>query len=100
MSGAGTGIDDDAWPDFSQGEPDYWLSEDGIAEVMRALSDYYGNFHHCPVKRCLRARRCQGPDMICQLKAPSRSAPPADVAAIHARMRRIVLHQLECHGIW
>ncbi len=85
---------------FSEEERDYLLSEDGIAEMMRALSDACGNFRRCPVKRCLRARRCQGPDMICQLEAPSRTAPRGDVAAIHARMRQIVLQRLERHGIW
>lgn len=91
---------DDAWLPLTDDERDYWLSEEGITEVMRALSDRYRNFRRCPVKRCLRARRCQGPDMICQLEAPSRTAPRDDVAAINARMRQIVLQRLERHGIW
>ena len=89
-----------AWPAFTDEERDYLLSEEGIAEMMRALSDRYQNFRSCPVKRCLRARRCLGPDMICQLREPSRTAPRADVEAINARMRQIVLRRLERQGVW
>lgn len=92
--------DDTTWPPLTGEERDYWLSEEGIAEMMRALSDQCENWRRCPVKRCRRARCCQGPDMICQLKEPSRTAPREDIAAIHARMRQIVLRRLERQGIW
>lgn len=98
------GDDDDgdggAWPHLTDRQRAYLLSEEGIAALMRALSDQYRNWRGCPVKRCRRARRCQGPDMICQLRAPSRTAPRADIEAIHARMRAIVLDRLEQNGVW
>lgn len=94
--------DDDSgpWLPPTDDERDYWLSDEGIAEVMRALSDRYENFRSCPVKRCRRARRCQGPDMICQLSEPSRSAPRGEVELVNARMRQIVLQRLEQFGVW
>ena len=96
----GNDEDSGAWPQLTDEDRDYFLSEEGIIDVMRALSDECGNFRRCPVKRCRRARRCQGPDMICQLKEPSRTAPRGDVAAVNARMRQIVLRRLEQLGIW
>ncbi len=85
---------------ISEETRDYLLSDAGIESIMRKLSDSYLNWQDCPVKRCLRARRCQGPDMICQLEVPSRTPRPEDVAAINARMRQIVRQQLERCGIW
>lgn len=102
MVGTGKGKDDNVSveSDFTEEDRDYFLSEEGIVDLMRALSDRYENFRSCPVKRCLRARRCQGPDMICQLKEPSRTAPRADVETANARMRQIVMQRLERQGIW
>ena len=80
------GDDDDdggAWPRFTDRQRAYLLSEEGIAALMRALSDQYRNWRGCPVKRCRRARRCQGPDMICQLRAPSRTAPRVAARALY-----------------
>ena len=87
-------------PDFSEETRDYLLSDAGIENLMRKLSDSYLNWQDCPVKRCRRARRCQGPDMICQLKEPSRTAPRAEVEAVNARMRQVVLLRLERIGVW
>lgn len=92
--------DNGAWPEITDEDRDYFLSEDGIVEVMRALSDGYGNWRGCPVKRCRRARRCQGPDMVCQLKEPSRTAPRDLLDDVNARMRRIVEQRLDRFGIY
>jgi hypothetical protein len=102
MIGTGKGHEKDggARPQLTDEDRDYFQSDDGIIDVMRALSDRYRNFRRCPVKRCRRARRCQGPDMICQLREPSRTAPRADVADINARMRQIALRRLERLGVW
>ena len=89
-----------ALSDVTEEDRDYLWSEEGIADVMRMLSDRYQNFRRCPVKRCRRARRCQGPDMICQLAEPSRTPSRADVETANARMRQIVLQRLERLGIW
>ena len=67
---------------------------------MRALSDAYENWRDCPVKRCRRARCCQGPDMVCQLKEPRLNAPPEVLARINAGMRKIVERDLERFGVW
>ncbi len=54
----------------------------------------------CPVRRCRRARGCQGPDMICQLReGPRFHAPQAEIAHANARMRRVVEGWLERFGI-
>lgn len=47
-----------------------------------------------------RARRCQGPDMVCQLKELSRAAPREELDRVNARMRQIVLQRLERIGVW
>lgn len=95
-------IDDaqDALPEFSEAEREYLLSDAGIAHMMRTLSDEFGNWHRCPVKRCRRARRCQGPDMVCQLEAPRLCAPPEEIARINARMRQVVAQRLEQWGVY
>ncbi len=79
---------------------DYLLSDAGLARIMRGLSDSYENWRDCPVKRCRRARRCQGPDMVCQLKEPQLIAPPEEIADVNARMRQIALRRLERLGVW
>lgn len=91
---------DDALPEFSDEERDYLLSDAGIEHQMRKLSDFYQNWRDCPVKRCRRARRCQGPDMVCQLKEPRRNAPLEEIARVNARMRQIVVQRLERLGVW
>lgn len=91
---------DDALPEFSDEERDYLLSDAGIEHQMRKLSDSYQNWRDCPVKRCRRARRCQGPDMVCQLKEPRRNAPHEEIARVNARMRQIVVQRLERLGVW
>lgn len=99
----GTKEDDDAqeaFPEFSDETRAYLLSDAGIENMMRKLSDACENRLDCPVKRCRRARRCQGPDMVCQLKEPSRTAPPEELARVNARMREIVLQRLERIGVW
>ncbi len=90
----------DAFPEFSDEERDYLLSDAGIEHMMRKLSDAYENWLDCPVKRCRRARRCQGPDMVCQLKEPQLNAPPEEIADVNARMRQIALRRLERLGVW
>jgi hypothetical protein len=102
MTGTVNDIDDadDSLPEFSEEERAYLLSDAGIALMMRTISDEFGNWHRCPVKRCRRARRCQGPDMVCQLKAPSRRAPLEEIARANARMRQVVERRLEQLGIW
>lgn len=90
----------ETFSEISEETRDYLLSDAGIESMMRKLSDSYLNWQDCPVKRCRRARRCQGPDMICQLKEPSRTAPRADVESVNARMREVVLLRLERIGVW
>lgn len=79
---------------------DYLLSDAGVERIMRGLSDSYENWRDCPVKRCRRARRCQGPDMVCQLKEPRLNAPPEEIARVNGRMRQIALRRLERLGVW
>ncbi len=95
-----TGDTQDAFPEISDATREYLLSEAGIEYFMRALSDAYENWRDCPVKRCRRARRCQGPDMVCQLKEPRLNAPPAEIARVNARMRQVAELRLEKMGIW
>ncbi|MFZ5680748.1 MAG: hypothetical protein EKK35_06335 [Bradyrhizobiaceae bacterium] len=90
----------EAFPEFSDETRAYLLSDAGIENMMRKLSDACENWLDCPVKRCRRARRCQGPDMVCQLKEPSRTAPREELARVNARMRQIVLQRLERIGVW
>ncbi|MGL5164704.1 MAG: hypothetical protein ACRC9K_02310 [Afipia sp.] len=90
----------DELPEISDTTREYLLSEAGIEHFMRALSDAYENWRDCPVKRCRRARCCQGPDMVCQLKEPRLNAPPENIARVNARMRQVVERQLEKMGIW
>ncbi|MES2752632.1 MAG: hypothetical protein V4661_14785 [Pseudomonadota bacterium] len=90
----------DEIPDISDTTREYLLSDAGIAHFMRLLSDANENWRDCPVKRCRRARGCQGPDMICQLREPRLNAPRDDVARINAGMRQRVLRDLERFGIW
>ena len=90
----------EAFPEFSEETRAYLLSDAGIENMMRKLSDACENWLDCPVKRCRRARRCQGPDMVCQLKEPSRTAPREELARVNARMREIVLQRLERIGVW
>ena len=90
----------EAFPDISEATREYLLSDTGVESMMRTLSDSYENWLDCPVKRCRRARRCQGPDMVCQLKEPSRTAPPEELARVNARMREIGLQRLERIGVW
>lgn len=95
-------IDDtqDALPEISDTTREYVLSDAGIEQLMRALSDAYENWRDCPVKRCRRARCCQGPDMVCQLREPRLNAPSGDIARVNALMRQVVERQLEKMGIW
>lgn len=79
---------------------EFFLSDAGIEYLMRGLSDAFGDWRDCPVKRCRRARCCQGPDMVCQLKEPRLNAPPEDIARVNARMRQVAERQLEKMGIW
>lgn len=90
----------EAFPQFSDETRAYLLSDAGIENMMRKLSDTYENWLDCPVKRCRRARRCQGPDMVCQLKELSRAAPREELDRVNARMRQIVLQRLERIGVW
>jgi hypothetical protein len=90
----------DALPEFSDAQRDYLLSDAGIEHIMRTLSDGYENWRDCPVKRCRRARCCQGPDMVCQLPVPRLNAPPDEIARVNARMRQIVMRRLERFGVW
>jgi len=96
------GIDDaqDAFLEISEKTREYLLSDAGIEHFMRALSDAYENWRDCPVKRCRRARCCQGPDMVCQLKEPRLNAPPEALARINAGMRQLVERDLERFGVW
>lgn len=81
--------------------PELLLSDEGMACVMRLVSDLFGGWHGCPVKRCRRARCCQGPDMICQLGGVSRSgASPEQIARVNARMKQIAERHLERRGVW
>lgn len=95
-------IDDaqDELPEISDTTREYVLSDAGIEHLMRTLSDAYENWRDCPVKRCRRARCCQGPDMVCQLKEPRLNAPSEDIARVNALMRQVVERQLEKMGIW
>lgn len=90
----------DTLPDMSDATRDYFLSDAGIEHLMRRRSDASGGWRRCPVRRCRRARRCQGPDMICQLSGgPRFHAPQAEIAQANARMRRAVEGWLERFGI-
>lgn len=81
--------------------PELLLSDEGMACVMRLVSDLFGNWHGCPVKRCRRARRCKGPDMICQRGGVSRAeASPEEIADVNARMKQIAEWYLERRGVW
>ncbi len=91
---------EDALPEMSDATRDYLLSDAGIEHYMRALSDAYGDSRRCPVKRCPRARRCQGPDMICELKPPRLDAPTADIARVNELMRQLAVRDLERFGVW
>lgn len=90
----------DEWPEITPEVRDYLLSDEGIAHVMRRLSDALDNWRDCPVKRCRRARCCQGPDMVCQLAEPRLNAPPEEIADVNARMRLGVARRLERFGVW
>lgn len=94
---------DDALADYlkiSGAAPETLASEDGIAFTMRLMSDLSENWQDCPVKRCRRARCCQGPDMVCQLDGfPRLNAPPAEIARANARMRRVAVWHLEGFGL-
>lgn len=95
---------DDALADclkLSDVAPETLASEEGIAFMMRLASDVHENWQDCPVKRCRRARNCQGPDMICQLHGlPRLDAPLEEIAHANARMRQVVERQLERFGVW
>lgn len=90
----------DALPEISDATREYLLSDAGIEHFMRALSDAYENWRDCPVKRCRRARCCQGPDMVCQLKELRLDAPPEEIARVNARMRQLAERDLERFGVW
>lgn len=90
----------EAFPEISDQTREYLLSGAGIESMMRKLSDAYENWRDCPVKRCRRARRCLGPDMVCQLKDARLNAPREELARVNARMRQIVLLRLERIGVW
>ena len=94
---------DDALADYlkiSGAAPETLASEDGIAFTMRLMSDVSENWQDCPVKRCRRARCCQGPDMVCQLEGfPRLGAPPAEIALANARMWRVAVWHLEGFGL-
>jgi hypothetical protein len=96
-----TQIDDmqDELPEISDTTREYLLSDAGIEHFMRALSDACENWRDCPVKRCRRARGCQGPDMICQLREPRLNAPPEEIARVNMRMRQLAERRLERIGI-
>jgi hypothetical protein len=82
-------------------KPETLATEDGIAFLMRLASDVHENWQDCPVKRCRRARCCQGPDMICQLHGfPQLDAPVAEIARANARIRQVVERQLLRFGVW
>lgn len=95
---------DDALAEYlkvSGATPEMLMSEEGIACVMRLVSDLFENWQDCPVKRCRRARCCQGPDMICHVDGPRLNAPPAEIARANARMRRIAeYHVAQLDGVW
>lgn len=88
------------WPEITPEVRDYLLSDDGIEHIMRQLSDAFENWRGCPVKTCCRARRCQGPDMVCQLGEPRRDAPAEELARANARLREIAVRRLERFGVW
>jgi hypothetical protein len=90
----------DEIPEMSDATRAYLLSDAGIEHFMRALSDAYENWRDCPVKRCRRARCCQGPDMVCQLKEPRLNAPPEEIARVNAAVRKIAERDLERFGVW
>lgn len=90
----------EAFPEISDETRAYLLSDAGVESMMRKLSDSYENWLDCPVKRCRRARRCQGPDMVCQLKDARLNAPREELARVNDRMRQIVLRRLERIGVW
>jgi len=77
----------------------YFLSDEGLEHFMRMLSDGHENWRDCAVKRCRRARRCQGPDMVCQLDEPRLNAPPEEIARVNMRMRQLAERRLERIGI-
>jgi hypothetical protein len=95
---------DDALAEFvkvSGASPETLVSEEGIACVMRLVSDLFESWQDCPVKLCRRARCCQGPDMICQLDRSRLNAPPAEIARANARMRRIAeRHLAQLDAVW
>ena len=90
----------EAFPDISEATREYLLYDTGVESMMRKLSDSYENWLDCPVKRCRRARRCQGPDMVCQLNESRLNAPREELARVNDRMRQIVLRRLERIGVW
>lgn len=95
---------DNALEDFvnaSGATPETLASDEGIACVMRLVSDLFGDWRVCPVKQCRRARGCQGPDMICQLGGVSRfGASPEEIAHANARMKQLAERYLERLGVW
>lgn len=81
--------------------PETLASDEGMACVMRLISDLFGGWRVCPVKQCRRARCCQGPDMICQLSGMSRcDASPEDIARANARTQQLAERHLERFGVW
>lgn len=95
---------DNAVEDFvsaSGATPETLVSDEGMACVMRLISDLFGDWRVCPVKQCRRARGCQGPDMICQLGGVSRlNASPEEIARANARMTQLAGRHLERFGVW
>ena len=69
-------------------------------DLMRDLSDAFGDWRACPAPRCRRARCCQGPDMICQLGGgPCLNASREDLATANRRARAIVEGWLDRFGV-
>ena len=97
----GTGEAQDTLPEISATARDYLLSDAGMECLMRRRSDASGGWRRCPVKRCRRARRCQGPDMICELAGGARfHATAAEIAQANARAREKIARWLEERGIY
>ncbi len=88
------------WPEITPEVRDYLLSDDGIGNIMRQLSDAFGSWRWCPAKPCRRARCCQGPDMLCQLGEPRFYAPVEEIARVNTRLREIAVRRLERFGVW
>lgn len=91
---------DDALAEAPGDLREFLLTGDGVEQLMREVSDAFQNWRGCPAKSCRRARSCQGPDMMCQLREPRRlNAPPEEIAHANARMRQLVERRLERFGI-